>query len=135
MDKKDAYTFPAILTYEDKGISIEFPDLPGCLPCALTTEEAVKNSKEAMALHLCGMEEENIEIPEPTSIEKIKLKQHQTLLLVEVFMPLYRDAVENSYVSKNVTLPLWLKKEAEKNKINFSKVLQVALKDKLGIKR
>lgn len=31
---KDRYVFPAIFDYGDDGISIEFPDLPGCLPCA-----------------------------------------------------------------------------------------------------
>jgi predicted RNase H-like HicB family nuclease len=133
--KKDMYVYPSILTYEKNGISIEFPDLVGCLPCATNTEEAIKNSKEAMALHLYGMEESNIEIPTPTSISDIKLEQHQTLLLVEVYMPLYRDAIENSFVSKNVTLPLWLRKVAEENKINFSQLLQSALKEKLNIKK
>ena len=31
---KDRYSFVAVFTYEDDGISIEFPDLPGCYPCA-----------------------------------------------------------------------------------------------------
>ena len=31
---KKSYSFPAILYYDDYGISIEFLDLPGCLPCA-----------------------------------------------------------------------------------------------------
>ena len=30
----DRYSYVAVFTYEDDGISIEFPDLPGCLPCA-----------------------------------------------------------------------------------------------------
>ena len=69
---KDIYIYPAILNYTDKGIAIEFPDLPGCLPCADTTEEAVKNAKEAMGLHLCGMEKDNDPIPKPTDITKLK---------------------------------------------------------------
>jgi hypothetical protein len=43
----DKYIFPAILTYADDGISIEFPDLPGCLPCAHTT---TKNSIELLKI-------------------------------------------------------------------------------------
>ena len=31
---KDKYSYIALFTYEDAGISIEFPDLPGCYPCA-----------------------------------------------------------------------------------------------------
>nr|WP_223156833.1 type II toxin-antitoxin system HicB family antitoxin [Thermosediminibacter oceani] len=64
--KKDVYVYPAIFTYAEDGISIEFPDLPGCLPCAKTTEEAIKNAKEAMALHLWGMEKDGDPIPEPS---------------------------------------------------------------------
>ena len=55
---KDAYTFPAIFHEASDGISIHFPDLPGCLPCAQTMEEAFRNAKEALQLHLYGMEED-----------------------------------------------------------------------------
>lgn len=92
--KKDIYEYPAILNYQSDGISIEFPDLEGCFPCADTLEEAIKNSKEAMALHLYGMEEDNMEIPEPTSISNIKLEQEETLLIVKVNMSLYREAIK-----------------------------------------
>lgn len=132
--KKDVYVYPAIFTVDNDGISIEFPDLPGCLPCASDLDEAVKNSKEAMALHLFGIEEDNLDIPGPTSIKNIKLKENQTLMLIEVYMPLYRDAIENEYIRKNCTIPQWLSKLAEEKKINFSQVLQIALKEKLGIK-
>ena len=37
---KDLYIFPAIFHSADDGISITFPDLPGCLPYAQTMEEA-----------------------------------------------------------------------------------------------
>lgn len=37
-------------------ISIEFPDLPGCLSCADTTEESVANAKEVLGLFLWGMD-------------------------------------------------------------------------------
>lgn len=132
--KKDVYVYPAIFTIDDDGVSIEFPDLPGCIPCASDLDEAVNNSKEALALHLFGMEEDNLEIPDPTSIKDIKLDKNQTLMLVEVYMPLYRDAIENEYIRKNCTIPQWLNKLAEEKKMNFSQVLQLALKERLGIK-
>lgn len=55
---KKRYAYVALLSYADDGISIEFPDLPGCLPCAQTTEEAIDNAKEALGLHLWGMEQD-----------------------------------------------------------------------------
>lgn len=131
--KKDHYVYPAVFDYADDGISIEFPDLPGCLPCARTTEEAINNAKEAMALHLYGMEQDNDPIPEPTDIGHIPLKPNQTLILIEVYMPMFRDAIDNSFVRKNVTLPRWLERAAAEKKVNFSQLLQNALKQYLGI--
>jgi len=131
--KKDRYTYPAIFCYDDSGISIEFPDLPGCLPCAKTTEEALQNAKEAMALHLWSMENDDDPIPEPSSIEDIVLGPSQVVVLVEAYMPVYRDAIENQSVKKTLTIPQWLNKIAEESHVNFSQVLQSALKTHLGI--
>ena len=39
------YIFPAVFTEEPQGISIFFPDLPGCLPCADDFDEAFKNAR------------------------------------------------------------------------------------------
>ena len=44
---KNVYEYVAILNYEEDGINIYFPDLQGCLSCADTTEEALKNAEEA----------------------------------------------------------------------------------------
>ncbi|MCF6097722.1 type II toxin-antitoxin system HicB family antitoxin [Thermovorax subterraneus] len=131
--KKDVYVYPAIFTYAEDGISIEFPDLPGCLPCAKTTEEAIKNAKEAMALHLWGMEKDGDPIPEPTPVDKIHVKENQAIMLIEVYMPVYREAIENQSVKKTLTIPQWLNRLAEEKKVNFSQLLQAALKKHLGI--
>jgi predicted RNase H-like HicB family nuclease len=129
--KKDLYIYPAVFDYADDGISIEFPDLPGCLPCAKTTEEAVHNAKEAVALHLYGMEQDGDPIPEPTPVDHIALESNQIPILIEIYMPLHREAIDNSYVRKNVTLPRWLEKVATEKGINFSQVLQNALKEQI----
>ena len=44
-----------------------------------------------------------------------------------------RKDLDNKAVSKTITIPRWLKREAESQKINFSGVLQRALKKELGI--
>ena len=131
--KKDHYVFPAIFEYADDGIAIEFPDLPGCLPCAFTTDEALRNAKEAMALHLWSMEQDGDLIPKPTPINKLHLEPNKIPVLVEVFMPTYREAIENTSVKKTLTIPQWLNRIAEEKRVNFSQVLQNALKAHLGI--
>ncbi len=130
---KDTYIYPAIFDFADDGISIEFPDLPGCLPCADTIENAVKNAKEAMMLHLYGMEEDGDEIPEPTLFNEIKTEKNQSVLLVEAFMPPFRAKQHKKFVKKTLSIPAWINAEAEHAGFNFSQVLQDALKEKLGI--
>lgn len=130
---KDTYIYPAIFEYGDNGISISFPDLPGCLPCAETTENAVANAKEAMQLHLYGMEEDSEDIPTPTPFQDIKTEKGQMLVLIEVFMPPFRERMRTKYVKKTLSIPSWLNAEAEHNGINFSAVLQKALKSELRI--
>lgn len=130
---KDHYVYPAIFDFADDGIAIEFPDLPGCLPSAHTVEDAVKNAKEAMALHLYNMEIDNETIPDPTPIKRLKASDNQAILFVEVWMPVYRNAIENRSVKKTLTVPKWLNDLAEKENINFSQVLQEALKQRLGV--
>ena len=82
--KKDCYVYPAIFTYEDDGISVEFPDLSGCLTCADTTEEAIKMAKEALGLHLYGIEEENETIPVASNIRDLSLEKNQIPILIDI---------------------------------------------------
>lgn len=130
---KDTYVYPAIFYYAEDGISIEFPDLPGCLPCADTTEEAIKNAREALGVHLCGMEADGDEIPEPSDIKDITVEDGGVLFLVDVFMPPIRDRIRNKTVKKTLTIPYWLNAEAENRGVNFSGILQEALKEYLHI--
>ena len=132
---KDRYSFIAVFDVEDDGISIEFPDLPGCLPCAETMEEALKNAQEALGLHLWGLEQDNEEIPEPTPIQNIKLEKNQVPAVIEVFMPTFRDKLNNRFVKKTLSLPAWLADMADKDGVNCSKVFQNALIDYLGVKQ
>lgn len=133
MNKK-RYSYVAVFNYADDGISIRFPDLPGCYPCGHSTEEALKNAKEAMGLHLWGMEQDNEEIPEPTLLEKIELESGDIPVLVEVFMPTIRDRMKTRYVKKTLSLPAWLADRADEESVNFSKVFQNALIDYLDIR-
>lgn len=130
---KDNYIFPAVFDSDSDGISIFFPDLPGCLPCADTMEEAFKNAKEALQLHLFGMEEDREPIPEPTSIKDIKLEPGQTLAVIEAWMPLFREKMLNKSMNKTVTIPRWLDILAKKEKVNYSHLLQESLKKYLGV--
>ncbi len=132
---KNSYVFPAIFNYAEDGVSIEFPDLPGCLSCADTTEEALRNAEEALGLFLYGLEKDGEEIPGPTPLDKIRCSYNEKAMLIKVWMPLARHEIENTSIKKTLTIPQWLNEIAEANKVNFSQVLQAALKEYLGIQK
>lgn len=133
---KDRYSYVALLDYADDGISIEFPDLPGCLPCAGKddTDGALRNAKEAMGLHLFGMEQDGDAIPLPTPITDIRIEEGQVPVLIEVFMPPVRDRIKNRFVKKTLSLPAWLASKADESGVNCSKLFQNALIQYLDIK-
>jgi len=47
------------------GFSAYLPDLPGCITTGKTRDEIERNMKEAVALHLEGLAEDGLPIPEP----------------------------------------------------------------------
>lgn len=70
---KDKYIYPAIFDYADDGISIEFPDLPGCFSCADTDEEALLMAEDVLGLYMENIEEEGEDIPEPSNLKDLSL--------------------------------------------------------------
>lgn len=126
---KNEYSFVALFEYAVDGINISFPDLPGCFSSAQKndTEEALKNAKEALGLHLFGMENDGEQIPKPSYVFDFKLSQRQVPVLVNVFMPTIRASVKTSFVRKTVSLPAWLAAAADEKNVNCSKVFQDAL--------
>lgn len=133
--KKDCYIYPAIFNYKKDGISISFPDLQGCNTCGDNDEDAFYMAKDALGLYIACKEDDEEKLPEPSKLSEIKLKEDEKVILVEVNMPLFRDAIENTAVKKTLTIPKWINDIAEKNKVNFSRVLQIALKEQLGISK
>jgi len=131
--KKDNYSYIAVVSFDDDGISIDFPDLNGCFTCAESEGEIAKMAKEVLGLTLYGMEEDGEDIPEPSSIKNIKLEPNETSMLVDVFMPPVRDRISNRVVKKTLTIPQWLNVEAERQGVNFSQILQNGLKEYLQL--
>ncbi|WP_227764580.1 type II toxin-antitoxin system HicB family antitoxin [Zhaonella formicivorans] len=130
----DKYIFPAIFEpSEDGGYCITFPDLPGCITEADTLEDAITMAKEALELHLWGMEDDNDEIPTPTAPEKITVSKGSFVVPIEAYMLPIREEMANKAIKKTLTIPKWLNDLAESKKINFSQTLQSALKQQLGI--
>jgi predicted RNase H-like HicB family nuclease len=96
-------TFIAILSKEKRSdYGVHFPDLPGCVTAGRTLEEARKRAAEALALHLDGMAEEGLPIPEPSSLDRI-VKDPSSVEGVPFLVTAAEP--ESRVVRVNITLP------------------------------
>ncbi|MDI9370063.1 MAG: type II toxin-antitoxin system HicB family antitoxin [Synergistaceae bacterium] len=126
--KPDRYVFPAIFSYDEDGVAVSFPDLPGCNTCGEDQGEAVVMAQDALRGHLACMEEDNDPIPEPSDFRSVKPGDDEALVLVEAWMIPLREKT----VRKNLTIPAKLAFQAERAGINFSGLLTRALEKELG---
>ncbi len=117
----------------DGSYSIYFPDLPGCVSIGANLQDASRMATEAASLHIYSMECDNEKIPTPS----VKLSQEDTegniVMPITIHPDLFRMKKDNERVKTNITLPLWLKRIAEEQKVNYSRLLENALLEYLQI--
>ncbi|MGE7841404.1 type II toxin-antitoxin system HicB family antitoxin [Lysinibacillus sp. NPDC093712] len=134
MDGKPChYCFHRLSLDNENGFTITFPDLPGCITEGSNMDEAIYMAKDVLVGFLYGMEEDGEQIPAPSNPSNIDLPQGAFISIVEVRTDYIRDEIENKAVKKTLTIPKWLNDAAEKESINFSQLLQFAIKERLGI--
>lgn len=61
------YRFLVVIEKANSNYSAYSPDLPGCIATGATREETERNMHEAIELHVWGLIEDNLSIPESTS--------------------------------------------------------------------
>jgi len=132
---KDFYVYPAIFTYEERGISISFLDLPGICTCGENDEDALTSAQEALELHLWSMEDDGEEFPTPTPVTALHAGAGQTIVPVRANLRAMRLRRAKQAVTKTVTVPRWLAALAEDAGLGLSTVLQDALQQSLGVSR
>lgn len=133
MKQIERYFFPAIFTYErGQEIAVSCPDLDVATSGENETD-ALLSARELLGCVLNGLEEDGEEIPVPTPLADIKLGKNERAVLVDVYMPTIRMARVNRSVNRTVTLPAWLNAVALERNVNFSQVLQDALKSYLHV--
>ena len=131
MKKVERYFYPAVFTYEDgREIAVVFPDL-GYATSGENDDDALLSARELLGCVLFGLEEDGEEIPAPSALTDVVAQDNERVVLVDVYMPSIRQAEVNRSVSRTVTLPAWLNAAALERNINFSQVLQEALKAQL----
>jgi len=128
------YVYPAVFTKEDNGqYSVHFPDIENCFTGGDDVADALEMAEDALCLMLYDMEQDNKTIPPASNPRDIALEENEFVSIVAVDTETYKRFYENKSVKKTLTVPMWLNELAEHANINFSGVLQEALKTRLRI--
>ena len=136
-------TYPAIITHEDGLFYIVFPDIEENIEdCFYVTygdsfNVAIEMGKEYLILKLEDYENNNKSFPKASSIIdlKNKLKNNQEIVYITINYEYEKSLIKLAYIKKTLTIPSYLDILAKNKNINFSQVLQNALKKELGIEK
>ena len=128
-------TYLAILEPSKTGIGVYFPDFPGCISLGDSIEEAQKNAKEALELHYYGMEKDQEEIPIPSMSLSTDITNGCLVVPITIFPDIVRYEMNHKRVKTTITLPVWLKEQAEANNVNYSRLLEAALIEYLNLNK
>ena len=127
---KEKVVYPVIITKIDDYYSVRVPAFSS------TTEgddmaDAIAMARDLISLMSIDFEDKGKELPKAEKIKEVP--ENSVVTWVDADLLDYRRKYDKRTVKKNCTLPSYLSYEAEKQGINFSKVLQDALIEKLGI--
>jgi len=128
------YAYTAVFTPEKKGLfSVNFPDLEGCYTSGDNIANAVYMAQDVLCLTLYDLEQNKKPIPKASNPCTINIADGEFISVIAVDTEFYRRFYENKSVKKTLTIPMWLNERAERENINFSGVLQAALKERLHL--
>ncbi|NLJ57899.1 MAG: type II toxin-antitoxin system HicB family antitoxin [Tissierellia bacterium] len=134
MVMKNRYIYPAIIRLENDSYTVRFPDLENCFTFGENLEDAIDSARDVLELCLYDMEQDGVRIPEASVLSDISLNENESIALVDVWMIPVRDKMENRSIKKTVTIPKWINDIGVEHNLNFSQLLQAAIKEKLDIK-
>jgi len=130
------YTYTAVFTPEANGqYSVNFPDLQGCYTSGDDMSDAIYMAQDVLNLTLYDLEQDNKPIPKASNPQEIKSVGEQFTSVIAVDTDNYRRFYENKSIKKTLTIPMWLNERAEQANVNFSGVLQSALKNLLNVEK
>lgn len=127
------YIYPAVFTKEDVGYSVIFPDLEGCYTCGDDLKDALYMAEDVLAFTLFDYEKSNKAIPAPSNREDLRTEADEFVNYVACDTIEYQKRNNSKAVKKTLSIPEWLNEIAVARGVNFSQVLQDALKESLKV--
>jgi len=124
--------YPVIMTKGEKYLIASVPD------CNIDTQgedivDAIEMARDAISIWCVAEQSAGRVLPKPSDITSINCDEGGLVTLVDSDIEAYKRKLDDRTVRKNLTIPSWLNEEAEKARINFSQILQRALKEELQL--
>ena len=132
--------YPACF-YKEKegGYSVIFPDLNHLATCGETLDKALAMAVDCLAGYLFEAFRAGEDVPVPSLMSAIVPAdeydnyEEAFVNMVTVDVAEYAKTHFEKAVKKTLTIPKWLSDRAEREHVNFSQLLQAALRQKLGV--
>lgn len=128
---------PIILTNEDSVYYVGIPDITedNYSTYGNNIEEATKNALDVAVLYLADFLENGKELPKIKKIDELikNKKENEIISMLYFNLDFELAKVRNNLKNKTVVLPVWLDMLAKEKGLNFSQVLQRALKEELRL--
>ena len=135
--------YPACFMKEESGYSVIFPDLDDLATCGQTLDEAFSMAVDCLAGYLYWLQKDGLTAPVPSPLDSVDVNKIAADLevsadgafvnMVTVDVAEYAKTHFEKSVKKTLTIPAWLNTAALERNINFSQVLQDALKAQLHL--
>lgn len=131
--------YPAFFYKETDGVySVVFPEL-GIATCGNNIEEATRMAVDCLAGYLYDLKLAKAPYPTTPDISTLdpdkEYSEYESVFvnMVTVDVDEYAKKHFEKSVKKTLSIPAWLNDMAVEKGINFSQVLQAALKEQLGV--
>ena len=126
--------YPVVMTQGKEFVVVFVPDF-NINTQGKDIPDAIEMARDAIGLMGIDMQDDGERLPESTSLAEVQAGAPfgGIVSLVDVDFGEYRRKNDMRAVKKNCTIPSWLNYEAERAGVNFSAVLQAALKSELNI--
>ena len=128
------YVFPAIFRKDDDGgFTVFFPDIDRGATQGEDIAECIDMAHDYLCLALYWMEKNEETVPTASEIKELITKENDIVTLISADTEFYHRFYSNKLVKKTLNIPSWLNEQAERANVNFSGILQEALKAHLHI--
>ncbi|CYU90921.1 TPA: type II toxin-antitoxin system HicB family antitoxin [Streptococcus suis] len=122
-------SYPAIFHKDEQGYWVEFPEFSGGTQ-GDNLEEAMYNAREFLESSIALYIDEGMELPKVSDIKELSAPDGFVSMIQADPTPYIKN---NKAIRKNVTVPEWLTKLADREGLNYSEILTTALETRLQV--